>query len=126
MAIQLNVQQADVDASWRLLQRMLTGNERDLPNLVFGTTELPMPAQFHDPQHPFTKYLVDVVNRNMVAFTTYVTVGELHLDPNQVDQLQVQDPRVVALKQRVKDEVAKISTVAELRAERIRIMNHFN
>jgi len=108
MAIPLQVQQDNLDASWRLLGRMFTDNEKALPNLIFGTTQPPIPSEFRNPQHPFTQRLLGVLNDTMVGFTTYVTVKGWGLDPNTVDQLQVDDPRVVSLKARVKEEIAKI------------------
>ena len=119
----ITAHQSDLDASWRLLQRLFPGNEKDLPMLVFETTQQPMPEAFTNPQHPFTQYVIGVLQENMLAFTTYVTVGELNLKPDQVDQLQVEDPRIVSLKERVKQEIGKIPTVKDLRAKRIALIS---
>lgn len=113
------VQQADIDATARLLERMLP---ESLEVIVFETTQPPFPEAFSDPEHSLTKFIVGVLNRNIIGFTTGVTVRELQLTPDQVDQLQVEDPRVVSLKQRVKEEIAKIPPIVQLREARIKLI----
>ena len=111
---------ADIEAAFRLIQRMLPDS---LEVIVFENTQPPFPEAFSNPEHSFTKYIVGVLNQNTINFTTGVTVGEWHLDPNAVDQLQVEDPRVVSLKARIKEEIAKIPAIVHLRTQRIKVIN---
>jgi hypothetical protein len=126
MVMDVQATQANLDASWRLLQRMFPGNEKDLPNLIFWTNQPPIPTQFRDAQHPFTQDLVALLNQNMVGIATCATVGEWHLEPAQVDRLDVQDPRITALKQRVLNEIAQMPSVQQLRADRMQIITQRN
>jgi len=126
MTIHVRATQESFDASWRLLQRVFPDNERNVPNLVFGTTEDPIPIEFIDSQNPKTIDMAETLKINMAAFTTQVTVHEMHLDATQVDQLDVQDPRIAGLKQRVLDVIAQIPPVQRLRAERIQVLKLLN
>ncbi len=120
----LIVHQDSLDASRRLLQRMFPEDESKLQNLVFGTTEPPRLLTLQDPQHPLTKCLVSMLKIDTVAIATIYTVGELHLDPDQVDQLQVQDPRIVRLKQNILNQISNMPIIQDLRAERLRVKSH--
>ena len=126
MAMQVQVTQESVGASCRLLQRMFPGNEKDVPNLVFGTNQPPVPIHFSDPGHPFTQELVAALNQNMIGTIICITACQLRLNSAQVDNLAVQDPRVTELKQRVLDEIAQMPKVQQLRAERMQIITQWN
>ena len=113
------VQRHDLDAAWRLLQRIYTQKEKSLPMIVFGTTLPPIPKYFEDLQHPYSMGLVDIINDAMVLATTYTIVTEWQFNPDQVDNLAQDDPRITALRQKLSNEIAKISLVADLRNQRV-------
>ncbi len=119
----LIVHQANLEASQRLLQRMFPGDESRLPHLVFRTTQPPFPEAFQNPRDPSTKNLVEKLNINMVGTATVYTVGELQLNPAQVDLLQIQDPRIVRLKQNILDQISGMPIIQQLRADRCRVLN---
>src|SRR6267154_784151 len=101
MAMQVCATTANMDASWGLFQRMFPGNERDMPNLIFGTSLPPLPIEFDDPQDAHTQNLAAILIRTITSCITQVTLNELGLDVSQVEQLDVQDLRIATLKQKV-------------------------
>jgi hypothetical protein len=109
------VQQADKDASWRLLQRMYVEKEMSLEMFVFGPTQLPIPAFLSEPNNPTAKQLTSAIYSKLVLATTLTTVGKWHLNPDQVDQLQTEDPRIKTLRQRLADEITSMIQVQDLR-----------
>ena len=123
MAIEIQLQPADINASLCLLRKMFTKEESDLAHLIYGTTLPPYPQIFDDPQDPFTKELLNALNKTMVSLTTHVTIEELRLNPGQVEQLQIQDPRIATLKQRVKNAIAKMPIVIYLRQDRLKVIH---
>lgn len=126
MAIQFNATQADMNAAWGLLQRMFPGQERSLPNLVFGTDESPQPEEFSNPQHPVAQHFVAVLNQNMMGITTYATLQEMRFSPSEVEQFNAKDPRFAQLKQRILDEIPNIPIIQKARAEREHLIKQMN
>ncbi len=122
--ISITVRGTDLQAAQRLLQRMYDQNQRSLPMMVFGSESGPIPAHFQDEHHPLTHELVAQIDETMRAVTTFVAVSEWHLPPDQVETLDVADERVVALRKRLTQEIARIPNVAQLRAERTALMNY--
>jgi hypothetical protein len=121
-SVSVNVQQEDLNASWRLVQRMYQG-QTSLPMVVFGTEQPPMPTFFQDPNHPLARQLVSMINDTYVFATTHATVGEWHLSPQEVDQLQMEDPRITTLRQRLANEIALLPQIQELRRGRAQMLN---
>lgn len=117
--IQLTVNNDQLQASWRLLQRVFPAAERILPKMIFNTTEPPYPPIFTDPNHPITQDLIHRINDTMVAITTAMAVNEWHLNPDQVDQLtDMADPRINILRQRIRMGVDAMPIVQKLQVER--------
>lgn len=108
--------QAHIEASMHLLQRMFPADELTSPNIIFDTSE--PPAAFRDPNDKFTRSVKSIVDYVAVCFTTKCTVQEMCLNPTQVEELDVLDPRIEALKQRIKVEISKLPIIQQLRAER--------
>ncbi len=111
--------QADLDASTRLLRRMFVGQDPTLSVLVFDSVMHPQPAYFRQPNHPYALALVAKIQHVHLNTTAQTVVIDWQLSPQQVDQLSMIDPRILALRQRLANEISLIPEVQDLRAGRV-------
>lgn len=122
---QIYIDQVDIDASWGLLQRMYPQN-RSLSTIIFGTDLLPMPSHLHDFDHPETRKLTSIINQKLLLVTSLTAVGQWRLKPDQVDRLDVQDPRVVGLRKKLYMEILLIPEIQRLSEKRIQLLVPIN
>lgn len=117
------VQQADLDAASRLLNKMYSGkNFRSLPMWVFGTDELPRPGFFRDPGHSATLEITAMINKTLTFATAHAAACEWHLNSQEIDQLQIEDPRVETLRKKLPDLIGELDPVKKLRADRFQVL----
>jgi hypothetical protein len=117
--IELSVQYANFKTSSRLLHRMYVGDERKLCRMIFNPMPQFIPAFFGNPNHPLTIQARLAINNALVIKTTDTLFEEWGLNSHEIDQLQMDDPRIAALRQRLTREIDSIPFVQQLRAGHI-------
>jgi len=126
MAVGVSASPASIDASRDLLKKCFSVDESRLPNLVFGTNQPPFPFEFCEPQSQLAIEVGEIVVGIMMSTTISFMFKDLQLNADQVHQLDVKDPRIATLKQRIFDALGRQEDIQKLRAQRMEILRFLN